>query len=139
MAEKPQKPKKVMVCCECGEEDDSWTAYCGRCGRSLHKIVENSQKPIDTAITEVLNKVARDNGCKDWEDLDENGVFQDIEDAVKLAFITGSEWGKLEGAKAEKERILKFMDSIAMGSPEEDLKQYWKLGEKLKKEVNPDA
>ena len=46
--------------------------------------------------------------------------------------------GKREGAKASLERVVKLMDSIAMGSPEEDLKQYWKLGEKLKKEVNPD-
>ena len=67
---------------------------------------EKPQKPIDTVITEVLNKIARDNGCKDWEDLDENGVFRDIENAVKLAFVTGSEWGKLEGAKAERDRIL---------------------------------
>ena len=131
MAEKPQKPKKVMVCCECGEEDDSWTAYCGRCGRSLHKIVENSQKPIDTAITEVLNKVARDNGCKDWEDLDENGVFRDIENAVKLAFITGSEWGKLEGAKAFRKWMKEH--GYAVGD-----KRYIAFDKaELEKEVNP--
>jgi len=52
-------------------------------------------------------------------------------------FELGYEQGKFEGAKAERERILKFMESISMGSPEEDLKQYWKLREKLKKEVNP--
>ena len=87
MAEKPQKPKKVMVCCECGEEDDSWTAYCGRCGRSLHKIVENSQKPKKTIPSswtkEDLKRQKREEGL----------------------FKLGYEQGKREGAKAEREKI----------------------------------
>ena len=50
-------------------------------------------------------------------------------------FELGYEQGKFEGTKATLERVVKLMDSIAMGSPEEDLKQYWKLREKLKAEL----
>jgi len=35
--------KKKLVCKICGSVDDTWTAYCGKCGRSLHTIVEEKK------------------------------------------------------------------------------------------------
>lgn len=38
-----------MVCAICGDEDESYSAYCGRCGRVPHMLIEvpeaNPMKP----------------------------------------------------------------------------------------------
>lgn len=38
MKDKTQE-KQVMICCVCGEIDDSYTAYCGRCHRVPHRLM----------------------------------------------------------------------------------------------------
>jgi len=31
--------EKVMKCTSCGQVDESHSAYCGKCGRSIHQLV----------------------------------------------------------------------------------------------------
>lgn len=40
----PEKEEKVMVCAVCGEIDDSYTAYCGRCGRVTHRLMTRKKQ-----------------------------------------------------------------------------------------------
>ena len=37
------KMSEKMVCCMCGLEDNSYTAYCLKCGRVPHKIIKQKQ------------------------------------------------------------------------------------------------
>jgi len=108
--EKPQKPKKTIP--------PSWT-------KEDLKRQEREKK---------LFKLGYEQGKQDAE---ENWCKKVDKSIYNRGHMEGFQTGKRAGAKSEKERILKFMESISMGSPEEDLKQYWKLREKLKKEVNP--
>ena len=100
----------------------------------MEMMSEKPQLPISTNKCKISSQKPKKTIPPSWtkEDLKrqkrEEGLFE-----------LGYEQGKQDGAKASLERVVKLMDSIAMGSPEEDLKQYWKLREKLKKEVNPDG
>jgi len=38
------KMSEKMVCCVCGLEDNSYTAYCSKCGRVPHKIIKQKQE-----------------------------------------------------------------------------------------------
>ena len=36
--------EKLMVCCVCGEIDDSYSAYCKNCGKVAHRLMSKKQQ-----------------------------------------------------------------------------------------------
>jgi hypothetical protein len=46
--------RKVMVCCQCGAIDDSYSAYCGRCGRVPHTVIEIDKKTASVIFNAIF-------------------------------------------------------------------------------------